>query len=77
LAAREVKRAEVQLITFRLPSGSTEQHIVLHAPKIGDLVNRNGDAWVVEEVSTTDEGATVVSMRPNLSLLAGGRLNGT
>ena len=71
-----MRNAEVRLLTIRLPSGETEERICSHSHEIGDLVNRDGDAWVVEEVSTTDEGATVVFLRPNLSLLAGGRLDG-
>ena len=71
-----MRDAEVQLLTIRLPSGETEYHIGSRSPEIGDLVNRDGDAWVVDEVSTTDKGATVVFLRPNLALIAGGRLNG-
>lgn len=70
-----MRDAAVQLLTILFPSGETEHRIGSHAPARGDLMNRNGDAWVVEEVSTTDDGATVVSLRPNLSLLAGGRLS--
>jgi hypothetical protein len=69
-----VREAAVQLLTIRPPSRETEHRIGSHSPARGDLINRNGDAWVVEKVSTTDDGATVVSLRPNLSLLAGGRL---
>ena len=33
-------------------------------PAEGDILTRNGDNWVVEEVREADDGSTVVTLRP-------------
>lgn len=34
------------------------------APDVGDVLRRNGDNWVVEEVHKDEEGNTVVRLVP-------------
>lgn len=37
------------------------------APEVGDVLKRNGDNWIVEEVVETD-GGTQVTLRPGVKL---------
>ena len=39
------------LVTVRYPSGDTEFRMSDTAPKVGDVLKRNGDNWIVEESS--------------------------
>jgi hypothetical protein len=34
------------------------------APEVGDVLERNGDNWVVEEVAPGQDGSPVVTLRP-------------
>jgi hypothetical protein len=36
-----------------------------NAPKVGDVLKRNGDNWIVDKVVETDEG-TQVTLRPGV-----------
>jgi hypothetical protein len=51
------------LLTVRYPSGVTEFRMSDQAPEVGDVLTRNGDNWVVEEVHEGDDGSTVVTIR--------------
>ncbi len=53
-----------ELHTFRFPSGVTEFRMSETAPDVGDVLNRNGDDWIVEEVVPSKDGATVVTLGP-------------
>lgn len=34
------------------------------SPRLGDILERDGDNWVVEEVGEAVDGTTVVTLRP-------------
>ena len=53
------------LLTVRYPSGAKEFRMSDKAPKVGDVLKRNGDNWVVEEVLETKRGTQVI-LRPGL-----------
>ena len=55
------------LIAVRYPSGATEFRMSDKAPEVGDVLKRNGDTWVVEEVDETPRG-TQVTLRPLVKL---------
>ena len=52
------------LLTVRFPSGATEYRMSETSPEVGDVLDRNGDAWVVEAVIPSEDGTTVVALRP-------------
>lgn len=52
------------LHTIRYPTGATEFRMSEKAPEEGDILKRNGDNWVVEEVLEANDGSTVVTLRP-------------
>ena len=52
------------LLTVRFPSGAIEFRMSDAAPAVGDILKRNGDNWIVEEVSDADDGTSVVTLRP-------------
>ena len=52
------------LLTVRYTTGATEFRVSDKAPDVGDVLKRNGDNWVVEEVDQGDDGSTVVKLRP-------------
>ena len=57
------------LITVRFPSGETEHRMSDHAPRVGDVLKRNGSSWVVDEV-VEEDGASVVTLRAGLDASA-------
>jgi hypothetical protein len=50
-------------MSVRYPSGATEFRMSDTPPVVGDRVRRNGQDWVVQEVSQTKTG-TQVWLRP-------------
>ena len=52
------------LLTVRFPSGETEFRMSDEAPDVGDTLKRNGDTWIVEEVTKAADGTSVVTLRP-------------
>jgi len=52
------------LVTVRYPSGATEFRMSDEAPNVGDTLKRNGDTWIVEEVTKAADGTSVVTLRP-------------
>lgn len=34
------------------------------SPEVGEILRRNGDNWLVEEVEDAKDGTTVVTLRP-------------
>lgn len=55
------------LLTVRYPSGDTEFRMSESAPKVGDVLKRNGDNWIVDEVVETN-GGIQVTLRPGVKL---------
>ena len=55
------------LLTVRYPSGDTEFRMSENAPKVGDVLKRNGHNLMVEEVVDTNRG-TQVTLRPGVKL---------
>jgi hypothetical protein len=51
------------LLTVRYPSGAKEFRMSDTAPEVGDVLERNGDDWVVEEVVETKRGTQVILRR--------------
>ena len=43
------------LLTVRFPSGAKEFRMSDKAPEVGDVLRRNGDNWLVEEVHEGDD----------------------
>ena len=33
-------------------------------PRVGDVLTRNGDNWIVEAVTEAENGSTLVTLRP-------------
>ena len=52
------------LLTVRFPSGETEFRMSEKPPSVGDVLKRNGDHWIVEEVTPSEDGTTLVTLRP-------------
>ena len=52
------------LLTVRFPSGATEFRMTDTSPEVGDVLTRNGDTWVVDAVIPSEDGTTVVALRP-------------
>ena len=52
------------LLTVRYPSGQVEHRTIQTAPAVGDILNRNGDAWIIDHVAHADDGTSVVTLRP-------------
>ena len=52
------------VLTVRFPSGATEFRMSETAPEVGDVLRSNGDTWVVEAVIPSEDGTTVVALRP-------------
>jgi hypothetical protein len=53
-----------ELLTVRFPSGETEFRLSDSSPEPGDVLTRNGDSWIVDEIIPSAAGATVVVLRP-------------
>jgi hypothetical protein len=58
------------LVTLRYP-GETEFRLSESAPKVGDVLKRNGDNWIVEQVREETDGTTVVTLRPGPKVTPG------
>lgn len=52
------------LVTIRYPEGDSEFRMSEQAPAVGDVLKRNGDNWIVEEVMQNKDGTTLVTLRP-------------
>lgn len=55
------------LFTFRFPSGDSEYRTSEKAPELGDIIRRNGDTWIVQDITEGEDGSLVVTLRPLLS----------
>jgi hypothetical protein len=53
-------------VTIRFPMGRPEYQLSDKTPKVGDVLKRNGDNWIVKEVTEAKDGSTVVTLSPGL-----------
>ena len=53
-------------ISIRYSDGQSEFHLSEKTPKVGDVLKRNGDNWVVVEVQPEKDGTSTVILRPGL-----------
>jgi hypothetical protein len=51
-------------ITLRFVPSGTEYRLSEKKPKVGDVMRRNGDEWVVVDVREDANGNTIVTLRP-------------
>ena len=51
-------------LIVRYPEGGSTPLLGESTPQEGDEITRNGDTWIVEEVTENDDGDTVVTLRP-------------
>ena len=51
-------------VTFRFPRGPSEYHFSEKTPQVGDVLERNGESWVVIEVAHAKDGTALVNLRP-------------
>ena len=56
------------LHTIKYPTGVTEFRVSEKPPAVGDILTRDGDTWIVEEVHTTGRGTTAVTLRARPSI---------
>jgi hypothetical protein len=69
--SRQVERKKEGLVsssvvTYRYPRGTEFRLSEEPVPKVGELLHRNGDYWVVTEVREQRDGTTMVTLRPDL-----------
>ena len=48
-----------------LPNGEREYRLTERELEIGDVLRRNGDSWIVAEVTQGPDGATIVRLAPD------------
>lgn len=53
-------------VTIRYSDGATEYRLSERSPKVGDVLRRNGDNWVVVEIREERDGTSTVILRPGL-----------
>jgi hypothetical protein len=53
-------------VVFRFPPEKSEYRMSQKKPKVGDVLKRNGDNWVVVTVDEERNGTTVVTLRPGV-----------
>ena len=51
-------------VVLRFPAKPPEYRLSAKKPKVGDVLKRNGDNWVVERVEEATDGTCLVSLRP-------------
>ena len=66
---RQVEREERRSVSseshiIRYPERGAAPPLGESTPQEGDEITRNGDTWIVEEVTEGDDGETVVKIRP-------------
>lgn len=49
---------------LRYPVGESTPLLGERTPQEGDEITRNGDTWIIEEVTEGEDGETVVKIRP-------------
>jgi hypothetical protein len=58
--------AVTTLATLRFESIGHEYVMSEKLPKVGDVLRRNGDNWVVKEIREEKDGTSTVTLRPGL-----------
>jgi hypothetical protein len=58
--------AVTELTTIRFGSVATEFAMSEKSPKVGDILKRNGDNWVVVEVKDDGDGRSTVILQPGM-----------
>jgi hypothetical protein len=54
-----------ELVVLRYPHGRSEyQFSDNRTPEVGDVLERNGDSWVVQAVAHAMDGSSLVTLRP-------------
>jgi hypothetical protein len=54
-----------ELVVVRFPDGRAEYQLSnRETPEAGDVLTRNGDSWVVQEVAHAKDGSSLVTLRP-------------
>ena len=56
--------APLPVLTVRYPTGETEYRTSPTPPNVGDVLSRNGDGWIVEQVTTSEAAGIVVRLGP-------------
>jgi hypothetical protein len=54
------------LVTVRFGSDATQFEMSEKAPKVGDVLKRNGDNWEVVEIKEDSGGHTTVILKPGM-----------
>jgi len=54
----------VEAVTLRFLPVGTEFRLSARKPKIGEIMSRDGDKWIVVDVRDDGKGNTVVTLRP-------------
>ncbi len=52
------------IIAIRWPTGVTEFRLGETKPKVGDVLQQNGDKWLVVTVEQQSDGTAAVTLRP-------------
>jgi hypothetical protein len=52
------------VVLIRFPTGGAEYRVGEKVPKIGDVLKRDGNNWVVAGVHSQGDGTTVVMLEP-------------
>jgi hypothetical protein len=58
------REAMSSLQIVRYPTGGVEYRMSDDSPEVGDVLTRDGDNWIVEEVTHREDGTTLVTLRP-------------
>jgi hypothetical protein len=53
-------------VVLRFPAKPPEYRLSARKPKVGVVLNRKGDNWVVERVEEAKDGTCLVSLRPGI-----------
>ena len=53
-------------VVLRFPAKPPEYRLSAKKPRVGDVLKRNGDNWVVERVEEAKDGTCQVSLRPGI-----------
>jgi hypothetical protein len=48
-----------------LPNGEREYRLTARELEVGDVLRRNGDSWIVAEVTRGPDEASIVRLAPN------------
>lgn len=60
------REAMSDTVVLRFPAQPREYRLSAKKPKVGDMLKRNGDNWIVERVEEAKDGTCLVSLRPGI-----------